>query len=169
LAQAKAEPGYRDCVAAKEHLEQEGRAEIERRVKEIIEGPNTLFVIDYSRIDTPSRIPMAFTPFGITAIDSERTIFSMTPFGAQIRSATAFQQSRPSPVLHDRRAKTFSFQLEERVSQDDVLRSLSKSEATGEPEQIRLLQLPGVSMNVGLARWRLEGQKLTLILEAEDR
>ncbi len=72
----------------------EPRAKIER-------GPAIGLILDYSGLDPSSRVGVNFTPFGITKVDAERTIFSQIPLGVIFGQEGELKEKVPAPLLRD--------------------------------------------------------------------
>ena len=116
-------PDYEALCAEKSQLRDAGMQWIKSELESIERGTTTSVVIDYSLLKDPN-VAMSFTPFGIVAVDNDRTIFRLVPISAKLRAQTRFEQTRPAPVLQDRKAQRFTLPLTERVSREQLLEAL---------------------------------------------
>ena len=139
--------GYEALLESKEDLERKGRVEVSKMVDGIRAGEGTLCVIDYSALGEPT-VAMAFTPFGITAVDESRTIYRMIPVSARLGQGYSFEQKDAFPLLHDREKKRFLFRLPQDLSSQSLADILE-----AEPDEGSImtrsrcdLDLPGVHL-----------------------
>jgi len=156
-------PDYEALRAEKTRLHDAGREWIQAQLDAIEHGPQTTLVIDYSRLPDP-KVAMSFTPFGIVAVDSDRTIFRLIPLAVRVGADAHFQQTRTSPVLQDRKAKQFVCQLSARMSREQFLQAIQATELPQGPSPCAELALPGVKLNLGCAEvmWREDRITYTL-------
>jgi hypothetical protein len=144
--QALADTAYATLRAAKRRLAEDGRLDAERRVAAIEHGSGTGVEIDYSRLGS-HQIGMRITPFGITAVDSVRTIFDQVPVGAMFPDGSQLQEALVLPLLRDNRRATMACRLEQTVSREDVERQLGPRRPTAGPGPVKL-ELPGLTLDL---------------------
>jgi hypothetical protein len=155
--QARADTGYATLLAAKRRLAEDGRRDAERRVAAIERGSGTGIEIDYSRLGS-KQVSMKATPFGVTMVDSVRTIFDQVLIGAMFPDGSQLEQTLALPVLRDSRRKIIACRLEQTVSREQVDRQLGREAAAG-PGPVKL-ELPGVKLD--LKRASLDWRQSTL-------
>ena len=141
LARAREAGGYGALLEQKRQLEQAGEAAARGAAERILAGP-ALFTLDYSAVDTT--VGFSFTPFGLTRVDAERTIYSLVPLRAELGGRASFQQDAAAPTLHDARAKTVRFQLAAPIEAAAVARALGLARLSSEALADLDLALPGV-------------------------
>jgi hypothetical protein len=163
LEQARNDPSYAALVESKALLEMEGREHVEKMLDRILNGENTVLSVDYSALKAAG-IGMRYTPFGVTAVDEDRTIYTMVPVGAMFAPGCEFRQTEPSPVLHDRVKELFQMQLAGSLSREDLARSLGVDTITGDPVKRCTLDLPGVSFKARRATFAFNENTLTITL-----
>jgi len=115
LKEAKGEAAYASLVEEKTKLAQEGKAHAEAVLKEIEGGPGVGLIMDYSALDSP-KLAMAFTPFGITVVDGERTIFTQIPVQIAFGKEGEVAQKVPAPLLRDTGRRLVRFRLPQRAT-----------------------------------------------------
>jgi len=157
LDDARREPGYDSLLAAKTALAERGQARAEALVAAIERGPGTGVVIEYGGLETP-RVGLAFTPFGVTVVDSARTIFAQVPIHASFPDGSEVEQSVASPLLQDKVRKTLTFRLARELSPEELARVL-----TGDSLGITL-DLPGARIRATHAAVSREGRDLRIVL-----
>ena len=156
---------YAALHETKTELREKGLIHIQEMVKEIKQGEGTLLVIDYSQLpDTKPRL--GFTPFGVQRVDEQRAIYHMVTLAGRLRPETVFRQTKPSPMLHDRQAKLFMFRLPEIVTREMLQEKLGMMPKPNEPQIIESLELPGVSLNLGIVT--LSEEPGTLVIRLLD-
>jgi hypothetical protein len=107
-ARARAENGYAQVLAQKQKLEADGQADARARAQAIQASP-VLFTLDYA-LAQPS-VGFNYTPFGLTRVDADRTIYSLIPLRGELGERAWFQQESASPTLHDVKAGRIQFAL----------------------------------------------------------
>jgi hypothetical protein len=112
-------------------------------------------------------VGVGFTPFGIVAVNDDRTIFRLVPISASLREGTRFEQSQSAPVLQDRRARKFMFALPERVSRQQLLEALNCSALPGGPVTVTELALPGVKLRLGKVTVQFDEGRVTFTLRED--
>ncbi len=161
LAGARAGVGYDALLTQKRELERAGAAAAKALAESILAGP-ALFTLDYSAVDTT--VGFNFTPFGLTRVDAERTIYTLVPLRAELGDRAAFQQSETTPTLHDARQRTVSFQLASTVEASFVAKALGLSTLPKDAVAGLDLELPGVHVQAKRARLALKNGGLRLEL-----
>ena len=164
LAEARADPERVDLVATKTRLAEDGAADLERMLEDILHGPATTLLVDYSGLNV-NALAMSFTPFGLRVVDEQRTIYTMLPFLVRFLPGYQLQQSRPMPLLQDKAQRQVAFQLAEELELDDLLDALDVPELDAEPFEDLHLELPGVTLDCQRARVQWEDGRITLFLE----
>ncbi len=99
---------------------------------------------------------MSFTPFGITGVDTHRTVYRMVPIKVRFKRGYGFSQTSALPLLHDEKEKCFHFQLMKTLSQDD----LPGADADNKVD----IELPGVRIQAGKASFEWKGNTLVVKL-----
>jgi hypothetical protein len=143
-------------VAAKQRFAQEGQERIDSMLTRIERGAGTGIIVDYGALNPP-RVGLAFTPFGITMVDDDRTIYTQVPIQARFPDGTEVAETEATPFLHDRKRKVIEFRLSRQLSRSDVAGAL------GEARSVRL-ELPGVRIVSPRATIQWDGKDLRVIL-----
>jgi len=155
LAAARKRGGWDTLLAAKKKLEAEGAAAAQAAARAIEESP-LRFTLDYSGVETT--FGLGFTPFGITRVGPECTLYGQIPMRCELGSEASFQQDRTSPILHDGKAKTASFVLA------GPFDAKAAGIALGKPVDDLELALPGVTLKARRAVVTVEGTRLRVEL-----
>lgn len=164
LAAARADTTAAALRVAKQKLAVEGEKRKLAKLAAIERGPGTRLVVDYSRLESP-RVALAFTPFGITSIDSIRTIFGQVPITATFPDGSTVKQTTARPVLRDTHRKEISFRVEEGIDRSEIKRPAGEAiSASASPLPISL-HLPGVALELKNARvaWTPTEVRITLL------
>jgi hypothetical protein len=161
LAEAKTDSAYSSLVAEKTKLEKDGQAHAEALVKEIETGPGIRLIINYSRLDTP-KLGMAFTPFGITAVDANRTIFSQVPIALQFGPAGTANQTVATPLLRDTTKHLVEFRLPANSTRSEIEKTLTSQGIGILPFTNLDLQLPGANIKAAKAQIHWSANDLTI-------
>ena len=140
LAAVRSDRDYSETLAEKTKLADAGRKEFASRLAAIESGAGTAIVIDYSAVSP--KVALRFTPFGITAIDPDRTIFGQVPIGATFEGGSQFTESFVLPVLRDTKQRRMTFRLEKPISRADVAHLIATT-----PGPITF-ELPGVKFDL---------------------
>jgi len=114
LERAKTEYGFADLLAAKEVFQTEGVAFIQSKMDAILKTDKTLVVLDYSGFEIAG---MGYTPFGVTRVDEDRTIYDMVPLQVLFGQDKLLALKEVRPVLVDTGNKTVSFVTEASIEQ----------------------------------------------------
>jgi len=113
LKRAQAEYGYADLYASKEEFQTEGLAFIQDKVDAIVNTDHTLVVLDFSGFEIAG---MGYTPFGVTRVDDDRTIYDMVPLQVLFGEDILLALKEVRPVLVDTGNSTVSFVTEAAAS-----------------------------------------------------
>jgi hypothetical protein len=163
LKDEKSKPGYAELVKAKNKLADEGKAHSEAMAKEIEQGPGVGLIVDYSQLVDP-KVRMAFTPFGITVIDAQRTIFTQIPVQVKFGQQGELAQTAPAPLLQDKGHKLVRFRLPHNAIRAEVEKIVEPILASGPTVTGLNLELPGVTVKAAKAQLRWSGNDLTIVL-----
>ncbi len=165
---AKRDTDYNAVVDSKKRLALAGKQRISQMLADIRESPGGSVTIDYSALGDP-KIRMAFTPFGITAVDSDRTIYRLVPLKAKLGAGYSFAKTEATPVLHDKKRQCFQFALHDALSREQLARALGVEELPGESVQDLILKLPAATIKAKRARvaWN-SGSLAIALLPGED-
>jgi len=155
LQRAREAGDWPKLLAAKQKLEADGAAAAQAAAR-AIETSAQLFTLDYSRVETT--FGLGFTPFGITKVGPEQTIYGQIPMHCELGSEASFQQDRTSPILHDGKAKTASFVLA------GPFDAKAAGIALGKPIDGLELALPGVTLKARRAVVKAEGGRVRVEL-----
>jgi hypothetical protein len=143
--------------AVKKRFAMEGRALADTMLAAIDDGLGTGIIVDYSALTT-SAVALGFTPFGITVVDSSRTIFAQVPIRARFPNGAEIMQTEPLPLLKDTQNRVLRFRLPRELSADEMRHVLSTDSAPV------TLELPGVRISAPRATIRREGRDLRIVL-----
>lgn len=169
LKEAKADAAYAPLVRSKTQLAQEGKARAEAMIREIETGPGIAVIVDYSKLTSP-KLGIAFTPFGITAIDEDRTIFAQVPIEVSFGTKGEVAQSAAQPLLRDTGRKLVRFRLLSNSTRSDVEKALGSTPTDGNAVSNLALELPGASIKAVRAQVTWKGEDLTVaLLEADEK
>ncbi|MCK6449100.1 MAG: hypothetical protein L6Q99_22110 [Planctomycetes bacterium] len=115
LAQSRSSNDWKAWETKKSELERLGRADTERLLAGIERTENTLLEVDVAELaDRP--IGLAFTGYGVRALDEHRTIYTLVPIAADFGSAAnGFEERVPTPTYEDRERHVYRLALAERL------------------------------------------------------
>lgn len=164
LMEARRGQEYEAVVAAKEQLVQEGRAQIDAMLAQIEHGVGSGIIVEYRALETP-KVALAFTPFGITIVDQDRTIYTQVPIKVRFADGSEVAQTEPTPLLHDRQDKLIRFRLSRELSPEEVARATGSENPAGQEVRQLKLELPGVVVSSGSAMIQWEGRDLRIVLK----
>jgi hypothetical protein len=164
LREARNTAAFPLLVASKARLAEEGKAHAQAVVEQIERGPGIGLLVDYSELDPSVKIGMGFTPFGVTRVDAERTVFSLVPINVQFGPDGQVSQKAPAPLLRDTRRRLIRFRLPPAATRAEVAKALAPLEMKDGVVSNLALDLPGVSMKASSARIRWSGDDLVLVL-----
>jgi len=114
VSQAKNEYGYETLFKEKRRFEEEGRKVLDDKLRNILETRDTLVVLDFS--DLGGIIGMAFTPFGVSKVAENLTIYDMVPLAGRFANRAEFRFAKVIPVLVDKAAKQMKFVVKTKPS-----------------------------------------------------
>lgn len=163
LKEEKSKAGYAELVSEKTKLADDGKAHTEAMRKEIDEGPGVGLTVDYSQLAS-SKVGMGFTPFGITVIDADRTIFAQVPISVQFGKQGVLSQTLPSPLLRDTSRRLVHFRLPKSVTKAEVEKKLESIPSNGSAATNLNLELPGATLKSAKAQLHWSGNELTIVL-----
>jgi hypothetical protein len=163
LKEEKSKPGYAELVREKTKLADEGKVHTETLRKEIEEGPGVGLTVDYSQLASP-KVGVGFTPFGITVVDADRTIFTQVPIAVRFGTQGELAQTQPAPLLRDTGRKLVHFRLPQSVTKAEVEKKLEPILATGPTASGLNLELPGANLKAAKAQLHWSGNELTIVL-----
>jgi hypothetical protein len=164
LREAKSGPGYAALVQSKTKLAEEGKAHTQAVLNEIERGPGVGLIVDYSGLDPSTRIGMHATPFGVTKVDAERTIFSQLPIGVIFGQEGELSQKVAAPLLRDNGRRLVRFQLPAKTTKAEVEKVLASLQTQQGAVANLALDLPGVSVRASKALLRWSGKDLIIVL-----
>lgn len=159
LAEATGSNRYRELTAEKLRLEEGGKKHIQEVLSGFESAPGKV-VLDYTAHKTP-RVGFAFTPFGVLAIDENRTVFRLIPLRG-VAGKLNFSEDSPRPILHDRAKKEVVITATKAIDEGQLPTGWQSG-----PIGIQDLKLPGITLNGGRATLRLEGKALRVVLADE--
>lgn len=165
LEEARRGGDYEALVAAKRRLAVEGRARIDTMLARIEHGAGTEIIVDYSALENP-RVGLGFTPFGITVVDEDRTIFTQVPIRAHFPDGSEVAQTEPMPLLHDKKSKLIRFRLARELSPEELVGATGGPSGAGQEPRALKLELPGVVVTSASATIRREGRELRIVLRS---
>jgi hypothetical protein len=163
LEEARGEAAYASLVESKTKLAQEGKARAQAMLKEIEAGPGVGLIVDYSELSSP-KVGIAFTPFGITVVDGERTIFTLIPLTVAFGEEGEVAQKVPAPLLRDTARRVVRFRLPQGASRAEVERALGSAETSGGTVANLALDLPGATVKAAKAQIKWSGEDLIIVL-----
>jgi hypothetical protein len=168
LEAARRDSDYQALVAAKTRLAEAGRARIDTMVEAIEQGEGTGIVVDYAALDSP-RVAMGFSPFGITVVDGDRTIFSQVPINVRLADGSEVVQLVPRQLLHDKRRKLLRFRLVRSLTRAELDRATAPQAAAPDGAGSVALDLPEFTLRAPRAQLRWEGRDLRVVLEPAQK
>ncbi|MEW6367915.1 MAG: hypothetical protein AB1714_25065 [Acidobacteriota bacterium] len=154
---------YEAMVAAKERLAKEGRSRIDTMLAQIEHGAGTGIIVDYGALETP-KVALGFTPFGITVVDNDRTIYTQVPIQARFADGSQVSQTEPMPLLHDKKGRLIQFRLSRELSPEEVAGATGSDRAAEQQVHELKIELPGVVISSGSAMIQWQGRDLRVVL-----
>lgn len=163
LNDARADASYAALLERKTKLAADGRAHSEKVLNDIEHGSGIGLIVDYSALDSP-KVGMNFTPFGITKIDSDRTIFSLLPIKVMLGDQAEVEQTLESPLLRDNGKRIIQFRLRAatRPAIEDALKKI-QTDSDGTVSHL-VVELPGATVKANRARVTWNGEILIVSL-----
>jgi len=168
LEEARLGEDYQALVGAKTQIAEAGRARIDTMVEEIEHGEGTGILVDYAALESPSAA-MAFSPFGITVVDEDRTIFSQVPINVRLADGAEVVQRVPRPLLQDKRRKLLRFRLLRSLTREEVERASGLQAAAPDRVTGVALELPEFALRAPRAQLRWEGKDLRVVLQPPEK
>ncbi len=166
LASARSDTAAVTLRAAKVRLAEDGRRHIAAKVAALERGAGTRLVVDYSGLGS-NRVGMGFTPFGITAVDSVRTLFEQVPIQVTFPDQSRLAESYALPLMRDTGRREISCRLEKSVTRAELVRLLGGASAlTGGAVPVQV-ELAGVKLDLKRARVRWEEGTIRATLAPE--
>ena len=152
---ARTDTAYATLLAAKRELATAGARDAARRVAAIEHGPGTGIEIDYSRLGS-NQVGFAFTPFGITSVDSARTIFDQVPITARFPDGSLAKQTIAMPLLRDSRRRSVRCRIDSVLTAAAIDRQLGPRKPSPQKPAPVKLELPGLSLDLhhAVLDWR---------------
>ena len=169
LREARSDPAYASLVQSKTRLAEEGKARTQAVLDEIEKGPGVGLIVDYSGLDSSTKVGMSFTPFGITRVDGERTIFSQVPIGVRFGQEGELSQKAPAPLLRDNRRRLVRFRLPVGTTRAEVEKVLASLHTQDGAVAHLALDLPGASVKASKAQIRWSGEDLVIVLLKDNQ
>jgi len=155
LASARSDTAVAGLRAAKVRLAEAGRRGIDAKLAALEKGAGTRLVLDYPALGS-TRVAMGFTPFGISVVDSVRTIFEQMPIRVTFPDGSELVQSVAFPLLRDTHRREIACRLARSISRAELARLLGGAASLdGAPRPVHL-ELPDVKLDLRNARVRWE-------------
>jgi hypothetical protein len=107
---------------------------------------------------------MGFTPFGITVVDGERTIFAQVPVKVAFGQAGEVVQKVPTPLLRDTGRKLVRFRLPQGTTRAEVEKALGAAQTSGDTVANLALDLPAATVKAAKAQIKWSGENLIVVL-----
>ncbi len=156
-------PGYDTLTQTKRTLEADGRRHVDGMLAGIEQSENGWVIIDYSALSDPD-IGLSYTPFGVTGVDEDRTIYRLVPIRARMGYGYSLTQTGARPMLHDRKRRLFQLPLADKLTDDRLREILSAVDAATSSSEALKLSLPGVTVSAARASVQSEGERVTITL-----
>ncbi len=169
LREARSDPTYASLVQSKTKLAKDGKAHTQAVLNEIEKGPGIGLIVDYSGLDPSARVGMHATPFGITKVDAERTIFSQVPIGVLFGQEAELSQKMAVPLLRDTGRRFVEFRLPAAATRTEVEKALASLHMEGGAVANLALDLPGASVKAAKAQIRWRGEDLIIVLLKDNQ
>ncbi len=159
---------YAELLKNKTKLADDGKAHVEAMLKEIETGPGIGLIVDYSQLAV-TKLGMRVTPFGITVVDEERTIFTQIPIEVAFGKAGEVAQTAPTPLLRDTGRKLVRFRLPPGTTRAEVEKRLESATTKGGTVADLVLDLPGATVKAANAQIKWSGNDLTIVMLESDK
>jgi hypothetical protein len=163
LEDVRGEPGHAALVESKTKLAEEGKAHAEAVLNDIEKGPGTGVIVDYSNLESP-RLAMGFTPFGITKVDGERTIFSQVPIRVAFGKEGEVTQKVAAPLLRDTGRRLVRFRLPRVTARAELEKALASVQTSDGTVTNLALETSDVTIKAAKARITWSGPDLMITL-----
>jgi len=168
LKQERSKLGYAELVREKTKLADDGMARAGAVVKEIETGLGVGVTVDYSQLVSP-RLGLGYTPFGITVVDAERTIFAQVPIKVTFGGQGEVAQTIATPLLRDTGRKLVRFRLPGATTRSEVEKALDRVPVNASPVVDLALELPGATIKASMAKVQWSGDELTIVLLEDEK
>ena len=168
LRGARSGAAYAELLKNKTKLADDGKAHVEAMVKEIESGPGIGLIVDYSQLAV-TKLGMGVTPFGITVVDEERTIFTQIPIKVAFGQAGEVVQTAPTPLLRDTGRKIVRFRLPPGATRAEVEKRLESAAPRDGTIADLALDLPGATVKATKAQIKWSGDDLTIVMLQSDK
>lgn len=153
---------YNTLIKEKIQLEEKGNEDTKAMLNGILNAPNTLLVIDYSKLKT-QKVGLSFTAFGVRAVDEERTIYTLVPISAALGSEDyTFEQKIPISTFQDREVQQFKFQLNRQITKEELAGILNLKNKGPWNVKGLSLDLPGVKIKAKNAQISHNGSAIII-------
>ena len=163
LASTRGAPGYPGLVEDRTRFAEQGRSRISEMLAAIEGGEGTGLILDYAALESP-RVAMAFIPFGITVVDSARTIFSQVPLKVRFTDGSELAQTTPAPLLRDTTQRLIRFRLPRAVSRAELERLVGARRIGAHNPAPLDVELPGVTLHLTRATIHARGAIIRVVL-----
>lgn len=151
LAELRADTAFASLRIAKERLARDGARDAVNRLAAFGRGPGVRLIVDYGALDS-RRVRLAFTPFGITRVDTARVIFDQVPVSARFDDGSELRESHALPLLRDTLRHELHVRLEKPVGRSELRRLAGGRPAGGKPAPLKLA-LPGLDLDLERGTW----------------
>ncbi len=162
---ALADPRRAELVAAKTRLAEEGARAAARKLDSILAAANGVVRVNYRALGA-GPVNWSFSPFGITVIDAQRTIYEAVPISASFADGSSLRQTHAVPLLHDAGEMVLCSPLRESVTEEALAAALeagSDRRADDWPRSVEL-DLPGFEVRATNSRVRWEEGRVVVEL-----
>ena len=158
LSLARSDKTYDALVASKKKLRTEGQQYVEAMLADIREGPHGTLTIDYSALGSP-KVRIAYTPFGVTGVDEDRTIYRLIAVRASIPGCS-LKQSKASPLLTDKAQGLLQMAFVSPLTTEQR-RALTQKKQSASGSKLDL-ELPGVTVSANRALIEVDGDHVNV-------
>jgi hypothetical protein len=162
LAEARSDTERASLVARKRALAEDGRRNTDSLLARVTGGATTTVIFDWSALGA-AKTGLGFTPFGVRAIDTLRTIYTLVPINAYVASKqNGFEQTSAIPTLEDREARSFTFPLERTLTEAERSAIVASAERALAAHEDFTVTLPGAKVFAKRARVETKGGTLVV-------
>ena len=158
----RASARFAELTKQKTALETDGQAHIATVMAGFDQAVGEL-VIDYTRV-SKSTAQFAFTPFGILRVSDHQAVYRLIPISGAV-GAFQFAEDGARPVLHDTKAKQIRLQLTGKPDLATLTKQLGAEPKADQRVEAAKLTLPGMTLNGVKGTVRIDGKRLTLVLD----
>ncbi|MBP3956230.1 hypothetical protein J8F10_13150 [Gemmata sp. G18] len=153
---------FADLTRQKTALENDGKAHIAAAVAAFDRAAGEL-VIDYARVRKPA-VGFVYTSFGILRVADHQSLYRLIPISGTV-GAFKFAEDAARPVFHDAEAKRIRVQLTGKPDPADLAKQIGAELTADRHIDLAKLTVPGVTLNGVKGTVRLDGKRLTLVLD----